>query len=315
MATPYYQIIRPAQAELRANIRQMAAARGWTLTDLARRADASYSKLTQGLGANRWFDDGEVDALADALEVSFDELMGTSVLKADARGSVYDKPHPRRVGQDVGAGNGRALCCECGTFRRFTVAEEVHDGRGVMDLDDGDVLGRRMVTTLPCRYCGRETLHAQLRTDTHRDISEEKQAGPTREQEALQRRDALIARLAGFNVDVHFRSRRKEKERADGYVSCYSFDESKDRWRIEIDPNTPARIQSVALLKAWTAISTDNHKVDWDPKKGVVFGPSDGTWEVAVEDLIQDIRRAMPSELQRLRLAIVDEITTGEAAQ
>lgn len=314
MATSYSTLVRGAQLDLRDNIRDLAKINAWTLADLAREADMKYGLLTQGLSGNRWFTEPEVTALANVLEVAVDELMGESVFKADARGSKFDKPHPARGGVDVGTGYGRALCCECGTFRRFGTGDVDYLKTNVSD-GAPDPLGRRMVTTLRCRTCDRATLHAELRhAGEHQDHAEALMYGPTKEQEAIERRDALIVRLAGFNVDVDFRPRRREKHRAEGYLSCYSFDEAKTRWRIEIDPNAPARVQSVALLAAWTAISTDNHNVDWDPRKGVMSSVADTAWEVAVDDLIEDIRSAMPVELQRMRVEIADEVALDNAS-
>ncbi|WP_141007046.1 helix-turn-helix domain-containing protein [Nocardioides humi] len=290
----------------------MAKDRGWTLTETAKAAGISYSKLTQGMSANRWFLEDEVASLAAALEVSVDELMGESLFKATARGSKFDKPRPRTVGEDVGTGRGRALCCECGTFRRFTVAEEVYDGKHVMDVSD-DPLGRRMLTTVPCRNCGKDTTHAVLRTDKHRDVAEEWMAEPTREQQAVADRDRLIRRIAEFGVDVHFRTRRP-KDRSRGFLMKYEFDESKDRWRIEIDPNAPGRVQHLALVDAWHRIATDQHgdDVDWDPRDGVVSTGKGALWSVAVEELVVDIRRALPMEGQKMRLTAIDGMARAE---
>jgi len=312
-ATPFYRLMKPAQAELRANIRQMAADRGWKLADLARKAPIKYGPLTQGLGAYRWFVEDEVDRIAAAFEVSADELMGDSVFKEEARGSEFDLPVPADERVKVNLGHGRALCCTCGLLRRFR-RDELGRGREVLDFGD-DPVGHRMVLQLNCEICGRETTHAELNApNEYRDIAEERQAEPSREQKAIQRRDALISRLAGFNVDVHFRS-RPEKDRARSYVTGYSFDESKDRWRIEIDPNAPGRLQSVALLQAWTAISSNEHGVDWDPKKGVVLQATDATWDVVVNDMLADIERALPVEQQRLRLHVVDEVMSAGDAE
>lgn len=308
MATAYGILLQPAQAELRANIRQMAKDRGWKLADLAREAQVGYSPLTQGLGANRWFTEDDVDDLADAFKVSSGELLGASVFKDAARGSIFDKPHPRHVGEDVGTGHGRALCCECGTFRRYTVAEPVRGGKNVWDGSD-DPLGRRMIVTLRCRTCEKDTTHAELRRGEHRDHAEEVDRAPTREQESIAKRDALIARLAEFNVDVHLRP-RPEPRRSEGWATRYEYDESKSQWRIEVDPHLPARLQVDELQSAWRSIATGEHgKIDWDPREGVLLMPSEGMWERAADDLIKDICRALPMERQRLRLDVVDEIT------
>lgn len=307
MATNYGVLVRPAQMDLRDNIRDLAKRNGWTFVTLARNAGMKYAHLTQAMSANRWFTEDEVTDLADALEVAVDELMGESVFKTASRGSKFDLPRPWEIKEDVGSGAGRALCCECGTFRRYTVAEidprtHIHHGT--------DPAGRRMVADLKCRTCDRITRHAEIRGGTGAAASydEEEMRAPTREQEAMARRDSLVQRLAGFNVDVHFRARRKEKERAEGYTTCYSFDESKDRWRVEIDPNAPARVQSVALLSAWRAIAMDDHNVDWDPRKGVVSAQNEAVWEAAVDDLVADIARFLPLERQRLRVSVTDEV-------
>lgn len=303
-----WALCQAAQADLRQNIRQMAADRAWTFARIARATGIRYQHLNQALNAKRWFLPDEVSSIAAEFEISEDELLGNSLYKDDAPGSDFDKPTYREKQANVGTGNGRALCCDCGTLRRFGDADVDPTGPRIYDLDE-DMAGRRLVVTLPCRICDRSTVHAELRSGASRDIAEEVTAAPTREQEAIARRDALIQRLAGFGVDVHFRSRRREEERAEGYTTCYSFDESKDRWRIEIDPNTPGRVQSVGLLAAWQAIAMDKHEgVTWDPRKGVVSATTDRIWEAATEDLVADIQRSLPVEQQRLRVALADEI-------
>ena len=310
MATSYGVLVKGAQMDLRDNIRELTKRMGWTLAQLARETDIKYGILTQGLSGLRWFTEDEVAALAAVLEVAVDELMGESVFKAEARGSKFDRPHRLHAGADVGTGTGRALCCECGTFRRFGTGDVDYTATNVHDGSD-DPLGRRMVTTLKCRTCEKPTLHAELRPEgEHRDTAEVESKAPTREQEATAERNEFIERLTGFNVDIHFRNRGK-KSREKGYAARYEYDESKSRWRIEVSPSLPARMQTDCLRWAWKNISTGIHNVDWDPKDGVIFAVTDTGWANAVDELIEDLRRALPIEQQKMRLAVSDEITAA----
>lgn len=313
MATPYSMLIKAAQRDLRDNIRDLAKVHNLTLADLARTAEMKYALLTQALAGNRWFAEDEVAALANALEVAVDELMGQSVFKADARGSQFDRPHPARAGADIGTGNGRAICCGCGTFRRFTFADVDYLGTNVADLA-ADPLGRRSITNLKCRTCGHVTLHAELRQDRQRDIAEEVMYGPTKEQEAAQKRDRLVTRLSEFNVDVHFRHRGR-RSRAEGYGAMFEYDDSKSQWRIEISPALPTPTQLRLLEFAWKKISTADFDdcSDWDPREGTVIKPAESDWDAAVEALIEDIKRSLPVDQQKLRLEVADEVALDAA--
>lgn len=312
-ATPYGLLIKPAQADLRQNLRQLAADTGWTIAALCREADLSYSKVMQALSCYRWFLREEVTALAAAFEISRDELMGDSVFKEQARDSEFDKPMPWEVEVGVSFGTGRALCCTCGALRRFR-RDEVGDGRRVLDLED-DPTGHRMVLQLKCGICDRETTHAELRADVeHRDVAEQRQAEPTREQAARQKLDALVRRLAQFNVDIHFLplgwwGQKKE------YGLRYEFDESKGQWRVDVDSNYPIRLQLLLLQGTWDDHIAPNKHGGLDPVDGVWIGPSAVGWGSAVDDGVADFERAVPVERQKMRLAVVDEVVSADAGE
>lgn len=302
MATSY-ALRRAAQAELRDNIRQAARNQGWTLTQAAKEAGVSYSKLTQGLAAARWFLRDEVDALATAFEMSATELMGGSVFKDDAPGSRFDGPTNAQRLAEVGTGKGRALCCECGVMRRFNVAE-VDYQRQVSDSEyaNRDLTGRRMVVPLHCRICGRETNHAELRTDPgHRDYAEALDHSPDREALAQHQLQQMIDRLAEFNVDVHYR-RYRAKTRHGGYASGVNYDKAKSRWHIDVDANAPTRLKVILVQECWKKVAmNDFGDIDWDPKQsGVIYSSTSHAWEIVTEDLIADITRYMAVERNKL---------------
>jgi hypothetical protein len=274
------------QHELRENLRVAIRTAGMTQVEAARRSGVKYSRLTAGLRGSVWLRRDDVGAICDSLGTTVEAILGNSIFKGDPRSTAFDHRPPDHVlhrnarasarRMDVRVSE-RAICCQCGGLSQVAdraLPAFVPDGPDSVGMHRG----RRLLASLECQTCRARTTHALMRLGGT-DPSELDNRTPTQEEVARHERDALIRRLAEFNVEVHFRSRRR-KNRADGYLCKYEYDESKSIWRIEIDPNAPARVQVSALSDCWRAISEDDHgpDVDWNPRDGVIATASSDAW-------------------------------------
>lgn len=296
------------QAELRENLRTAMRESGRSQRSIIDEAGVGYSHVIGGMNDNNWISVEAVEAIAAVLEIQPDELLGESIYKHERdRYAEYDHPSPEeqarrdkvaavRAEAAGGEDRTRALCCTCGALRSASWA-------GGMEYNprwDSYNHGRQLVR-LDCVQCREKTRHAVIlsATDEDRDAAEQFDHAPTREQESQRERDSLIARLASFGVDVHYRPRR-EKYRRDGFLLRYLWDEAKERWRIEVDPNAPARVQVLALENTWAAIAHDDHDVSWDPRDGVSMSYGSETWGLAADELLEDVQRFLDVERRRL---------------
>lgn len=316
---------RNGQAQLRENLRAAIKQAGRTQSSVAAAAGVKYTHLAGGLNGNNWMTRDAVAALARELEVSVDELMGTSIFKDQTdRFAEFDDTKQRlarraaevaaeqkaRCGE-IAAGKTRALCCTCGSLRTIPT-------KGIYAMDsEGESWGfsdrrggGRYLRTMKCFTCGEQTRHAILRADDNRDVAEQWDQAPTLLSLARAELAAELERLAGFNVEVTFRQQRR-KNRTKGFAVAYDYDEAKSQWRIEIDPNLPPRAQVRLLKSTWDKIARNEFDVDWDPRDGVIVAPSDTCWEAVTDDLMQDMTRFLSVERRKLVQQARDDIEAG----
>lgn len=306
------------QQDIRDNLTTLLADAGMTRAALCREADVPYGRLTAAMASNGWFYEADVEAIANVLDVSLDELRGGSLWRDQHDRYVEFDHRPgtdpnARTDDELEADNlARAICCECGTLR-IVRAGFVGRAASLFRNDPGQP---RLVERTTCKTCDAETKHAVLNNAEDRNADEDQNHQPNAAVRARLELAELVDRLAGFNVDVHFRSCGK-KRREEGYVWSYKYDESKSRWRIEIDPNLPPRAQVLCINRLWSQIAVDEFDgIDWDPRETGVMGcAGSGTWESATDDLLDDIQRHLHVEKARLAQHVRDSLTEQEGAR
>ncbi|WP_166390266.1 helix-turn-helix domain-containing protein [Nocardioides ochotonae] len=321
------------QAEMRDIINTAIAEAGLNMSALSRETGIKYSRLYGGLRGKAWLHRRDVDAIANFLNIDVEDLIGGSIFKGDPRQSEFDYwPGPsRRVepidvdGTDLPERRTRALCCGCGSLAvvpHWADAEDTwethgHSTAGFDGKDHEHPFGSRgrLTRELRCDRCRRTTTHALLARHRARDAAEQYDHAPTMEEFARKDRDALVGRLAEFGVTVTFKPQRK-KLRTKGYAIKYWFDTGESRWRIDVDPNLPTRLQVTQVEGAWKSISTGDHgDIDWDPRDGVIRAPGDHGWDTATAELLTDVDRFLEVEKRRLAQHIRDGIAAQQTTR
>lgn len=309
------------QAELRANLRAALKAARLTQAAAATEAGVKYTHLVGGLNGNNWLTEAAVIQIAVVLDVEPQELVGGSIFKGqrdrypdfDYLPPEYERlnqppPSPVPVAEARATGTRtRALCCECGALRTCST-------RGLYPYNESEEYGfqgrpGRFVVTMKCTVCDAQTRHAVMRVDENRDCAEQWDHAPTNSDLARQELQALINRLHGFGVEIHYRT-RNEKSRAKGYAAGYSYDQSKSCWRIELDPNAPYRIQHELLSRSWNDIARDDFgDISWDPREtGTIMTPGDSAWQETTTELLEDVTRFLSVERRRLIQHVEDRV-------
>ena len=316
-------IRRNGQAEMRENVRAALKQARISQSAAAKQAGIGYPHLVGALGRSSWFTREDIDALAELLEMSADELIGGSIFKDQRdRHAEFDHAPPEvvewRAQRDaeleqeaaehadatrVGPGRTRALCCECGALRtcsdsRGLIADESPESQWCIGSRRG-----RFTIHLQCSSCREVTRHAALRTDVNRDQAEQFMRIPTRLDEAIRERDDLLARLADFNVHVEMVDEVDYQER--GHCALIDY---RDGWSIQLAASLPPRAQVAALEQSWKWIASGDFGVKWNvQKKGLVFGLKETVWSTVADELVEDIERLVNMERRRLALHAKDE--------
>jgi hypothetical protein len=311
-----------AQKTLRENIRTALADRGLKYRALAEVLDMPVAHVGNRMSA-QWWHRHEVEALATFSDMGRDELLGDSLYKGDPeirrrRIAELDAAREQRVAEKKAASEARrhsfrALCCDCGSLNLV-------DTRDMTDAWLGDnsheALKGRWVGTYACGQCGKETRHAVLKNTAARDDLEDVLRKKTAEQKAREKVTALVTRLVGFNIDVHYRSLGKRKYRMKNGtpVGSVEYDESKSQWRVELNHEVPAIAQLPVLEEIWRVISTDDQEWWSDIEGGreagawVFDGPGVSSWPAVADALVEEIGRALDVEHTKLILEARDAI-------
>lgn len=302
------------QAELRDNIDTVLRDRGSNRSRLARETGLKYSQIAAAF-AGSWMSRELVETIADHLELDVDELVGASIFKDDRERYIdFDyRPgtRPPSALDDektlAEQGHARAICCTCGSLR--LTSKLTYTGGGF----DHQTEAGRMLADLHCRTCDEVTRHAELRVDDNRNVAEQVDQAPTRDALARQELDALVKRLARFNVRVKFERSWCEDLIDEGYVHVYWWDPPKKRWYIQLDPAAPVRLQIKAAEDMWSYLSTGKHV----PSDGSYLGYRSGTshWDAAVEDLVADLDRFIDVERRRMVADLNDQIAQQGATE
>lgn len=288
-----------AQLELRENIRTSAKERRLTQRQLADGARIKFTRLTTCLNQPGWLTKDEVEAIARVLEMSVDELLGGSIFKGDPREQTFNFRPLAHGGAPLAeqapppAERKRAMCCVCGALRFWSTVGTSF----VPDLEPQ----ARMLRDLTCATCREVTRHALLKAnDEYRDTAERSDYAPTRGEQTQRAVQDLIERITSFNGDVAFRVFGEGTKDVPPTVA-YKWDESKSRWRFEINPCAPAAVQLSALREAWKDVASGQFEgVDWDPRRGVSIRPGASSWSTAVDDLIRDLQTRSAVERRRI---------------
>lgn len=317
------------QDELRTNIKTALADRGLRHRDLAEVLDLPVTHVSNRLHSQWWSRD-EVQAVADFLDMDFDELLGDSLFKGDpeirrrqqARRDAWRAANEaeREAEAERRKRSKRGLCCVCGALNLVDV-DAMSDA--YLNASTRQALKGRWVGTHPCVQCGENTRHALLKDGTKRDVFEEHLHKKTAEQEAREKVDALVTRLVGFNIDVHYRSigRRKYRMKKGIPIGAVEYDASKSQWRVEINHQVPAIAQLPVLEEIWRAISTDDQEwwsdIEGGPEAGawVFRGDAGSPWDDVADALIDEISHALDVEHTKLVLDVRDEISEQEVDQ
>lgn len=311
------------QDELRTNIKTALADRGLRHRALAEVLNLPVTHVSNRLHSQWWSRD-EVQAVADFLDMDFDELLGDSLFKGDpeirrrqqARRDAWRAEYEaeREAAVEKRRRSSRALCCECGSLNLIDTRDLTDEwlGGSVRQARKG-----RWVGTHACETCTKDTRHAVLKAhDENRDAFEEMLRAKTAEQEAREKVNALVARLIGFNIDVHYRiiGRRKYRMKKGIPIGAIEYDASKSQWRIEVNPDVPALAQLPVVEEMWRVISTDD-KEWWSDIEGgaeagawVFRGDNGSPWDNVADALIDEISRALDVEHTKLALDVRDEI-------
>lgn len=300
------------QQEMRDNLAAMLADAGMTRAALCREAGLPYSRLTAAMSSHGWFYEADVEAIANVLDVSVDEIRGDSLWR-DQRDRYIEFDHrpgsnpAEQTDDELDARHlARGLCCICGTLR---ILHATWDNW----LDDAGQT--RHVRTATCRTCDAETKHAVLNNGDDRNADEEEDRRPTRADIARRDLQAFIDRVAEFGVDVHYdtcvRSLREK-----GYAATCEYDESKSRWRFEVDPNLPPRAQLKLLEYVWSRVAVGSFEnSDLNPRDGIAITPFNDMWSSAIDDLVDDIKRHLHVEKARLAQHVRDHLADQEGAR
>lgn len=305
-------ILMNGQRDLRANIRSAIGALGITQRRAAELAEMKYSALVQGLAGNRWLARPEVERLAAVLDADCTSLMGESIFKEAATINEFDYRPPEFGGsapidtsEPLDPRRRRALCCECGTLRICADRSEIRDN---VRKD-----GRRMLGHLECVTCNEITRHALLRDHDgeYAHAAEEVDHRPSRSRQAARELATLVRRVESFNVDVHIVREATSKK-----AIYYEYDESKSRWRIELNDVAPSEMLLTGLSHCWRSIATGEwgEHVTWDPAEGTAWSIRDGGWSTVTDNLIEDIQRFGPVERRRMAMDITDPADREETS-
>jgi hypothetical protein len=325
--TPYR-----AQKTLRENIRTALADRGLKYRALAEVLDLPVAHVGNRMNA-QWWHRHEVEAVAAFFDMGHDELLGDSLYKGDPeirrrRMAELDEARrerrerkaaqeaERKAAAEARRHSARALCCDCGSLNLV-------DTRDMTDAWLGgsarQALQGRWVGTHSCGQCGKETRHAVLKDAATADGLEDVLRKKTAEQEAREKVTALVTRLVGFNIDVHYRSLGKRKYRMKNGtpIGGVEYDESKSQWRVELNHEVPAIAQLPVLEEMWRVISTDDQEWWSDIEGGRtagawVFGAPGQVevWSAVADALVDEIGRALDVEHTKLILETRDAIDT-----
>jgi len=311
------------QAEMRENVRRELKASPLTQRKAADLAGMKYTRLTAFLAEQTWWSREDLERITSVLlatgrKVTMEGLQGGSIFRDDPWSKLKAFQYRPDRGQettddptstDVEVGvEVRALCCTCGRLRKVDVIN------GDSPTDGEDEL--RWVLELQCLTCDRYTVHAVLRHGEHRDHAETVDHEPTNAEVAVAELQALVDRIAGFNVEVAFRPlpRYKAYKDKEPISIRYEFDESKSHWLIEVSPRLAPSTQLAILADVWRRIATDDHDgIDWDPKTGVICQVGDNEWKRATDELVEDIDRFLRVEQRRMVADINDDISTRGA--
>lgn len=301
------------QRELRGNIRTILTERGLKYRHLAEALEMPTPHVNNRMGAQWWARD-EVQAVADFLEVSFDELLGNSLFKGDPE--IQRRQEARRAetratraaeaeeAAERLKNSVPALCCECGAMRK------VGRNAGLALHDSGDIRGR-MTKELRCEPCGTMTTHALLRTGEFADHAEALMRRPTKEQTARRDLDKLIGHLRAFGVEVAewtMSQRRTAYWTRSGGASALrvEFDESKSQWRFDLHPGVPALTLLPMLRRIWKCVALDGvdseEWEDYDIRTGISYSPTDSNYARSIDELLEDVMR----DENAIRRSIID---------
>lgn len=322
------------QRTLRTNIRTVMADRGLKHRHLADLLDLPVPHVSNRLNA-QWWSREEVDVLADHFDLSPDELIGDSLFRDDPeversknrrrverrqlneklrreRIERYREEEAAREAAEEKRRNSRgALCCGCGNLNPIDMRDLVDSN---LNGSAYEARAGRWVGTHWCAACESDTRHAILKAGK-KDLLEDHIYGQTSEQKAKAKLDSLVARLAGFWVDIHYRPIGSVKWRTrNGKVALVSFelDDSKGQWRIEINPQAPALAVLPLLERAWHVISTDDQDY-WEglgglPTDGAWLFDGAGGWSAASAGLFEEIARHLDVEHTKLLLDVRDQM-------